>query len=72
MSKNSRNSSGLRGLIRKSHFENGGSLSDWRGTHRIQEDESKKLDKYSCREYHLSDEDYEDVDDYFDSSYSEE
>lgn len=52
-------SSGARGIAREQHFKNGGSLADWRGSHRIQDDQSKVDNKYSCRNF----DDYDDFSD---------
>jgi hypothetical protein len=52
-------SSGARGIAREQHFKNGGSLTDWRGSHRIQDDQSKVDNKYCCRNF-------DDYDDFFD------
>jgi hypothetical protein len=41
----------IRGLDRKRHFENGGSLVSWRGgTRTVTADQKKKKNKSKCRE----------------------
>jgi len=45
-----------RALQREEHFRNGGTLSDWRGLHIVEEDKKKAADKDACRE-RITDED---------------
>lgn len=39
----------LRGLDRKAHFENGGTLEGWRGRHLVIPDKKKQANKRACR-----------------------
>jgi len=49
-----------KGINRKVHFETGGSLSSWRGLHKIEEDSSKESDRLACRgQYALDEDDYD-------------
>lgn len=41
----------IKGIIRKSHFESGGSVDSWRGKHNIYKDRKKDTNKNSCRNY---------------------
>ena len=41
--------SGVRGEMRRSHFESGGDMASWRGTHTVIPDKKKKKDKNACR-----------------------
>lgn len=40
----------VRGIERKQHFSNGGSLHDWRGgLHTVQKDKKKEQSRRACR-----------------------
>jgi hypothetical protein len=42
----------VRGLERKAHFENGGTLSDWRGgVHTITKNRKKEQSRKACRQW---------------------
>jgi len=42
----------IRGLEREAHFENGGSLSDWRGgVHTITKNRKKEQSRKACRQW---------------------
>jgi hypothetical protein len=45
-----------RALQREEHFNNGGTLADWRGRAYAEEDKKKAADKDACRE-HITDDD---------------
>ena len=42
----------IRGLERKAHFENGGTLSDWRGgVHTVTKNRKKEQSRKACRQW---------------------
>ena len=42
----------IRGIERKAHFENGGTLSDWRGgVHTITKNRKKEQSRKACRQW---------------------
>lgn len=45
-----------KGIIRKEHFSNGGTLEEWRGTHKIFSDSKKDESKFLCRDPYVSSE----------------
>jgi hypothetical protein len=47
----------VRGILRKEHFSNGGTLESWRGKNKIQSDKKKDISKKTCREGNPDDQD---------------
>jgi hypothetical protein len=44
------------GINRKEHFQNGGTLDSWRGTHTVSQDAQKEESKFACRGSFIFDE----------------
>ena len=39
----------IRGIQRRNHFKNGGTLADWRGSKSVETDRKKAASKKACR-----------------------